>query len=168
MSFRIAFGGIHTESSTFNPVPTPLEAFRVLRGEAMRQHPSYSFLDAYGDAEFLPTLHAAAIPGGPVPREVYDAFKAEFLEQLAALGPVDGLYLDMHGAMNVFGMDDAEGDWITAAREVVGPDCPIAASYDLHGNVTERSPRRSTSSPRFAPRRTSTCARPKCAPAPCL
>lgn len=141
MSFRIAFGGIHTESSTFNPVPTPLEAFRVLRGETMRQHSSYSFLDAYNDnfgAEFLPTLHAAAIPGGPVLREVYKAFKEEFLKRLGALGPLDGLYLDMHGAMNVFGMDDAEGDWITAARGVVGPNCLIAASYDLHGNVTAR------------------------------
>ncbi len=137
MSFRIAFGGIHTESSTFNPVPTPLEAFRVLRGESLREHPSYSFLDAY-DAEFLPTLYAAAIPGGPVPREVYDAFKAEFLDRLRALGHLGGLYLDMHGALNVFGMDDAEGDWIGAAREVVGPDCLIAASYDLHGNVTQR------------------------------
>jgi microcystin degradation protein MlrC len=35
-------------------------------------------------------------------------------------------------------MDDAEGDWISAARTVVGPDCPIAASYDLHGNLSQR------------------------------
>ncbi len=33
---------------------------------------------------------------------------------------------------------DAEGDWISAARAVVGPDCPVAASYDLHGNVTQK------------------------------
>ena len=52
--------------------------------------------------------------------------------------PIDGLYLAMHGAMNVEGMDDAEGDWISAARGVVGPDCPVAASYDLHGNVSQR------------------------------
>lgn len=134
---RIAFGGIHTESSTFNPVPTPFEAFRILRGEALRADESYSFLNAY-DAEFLPLLHAAAIPGGPVPRDVYEALKGEFITRLMALGPVDGLYLDMHGALNVSGMDDAEGDWIGAARAVVGPDCLVAASYDLHGNVTAR------------------------------
>lgn len=134
---RIAFGGIHTESSTFNPVETPFGAFRVLRGAALREHESYTFLDAY-DAEFLPTVYAAAIPGGPVPRPVYEALKGEFVTRLQALGPVDGLYLDMHGAMNVSGMDDAEGDWIGAARAVVGPDCLVAASYDLHGNVTAR------------------------------
>ncbi len=137
MGYRIAFGGVHTESSTFNPVPTTLADFRVLRGDALRQDVRYSFLDAY-DATFLPLLHAAALPGGPVAREAYDALKDEFLARLSALGPLDGLYLDMHGAMNVSGMDDAEGDLITAARELVGPDCLVAASYDLHGNVTKR------------------------------
>jgi microcystin degradation protein MlrC len=43
----------------------------------------------------------------------------------------------MHGAMHVDGLDDAEGDWIAAARAVVGPDCPVATSYDLHGNVSQ-------------------------------
>ncbi len=141
MPYRIAFGGIHTESSTFNPVPTRTEDFRVLRGDVLRQSEHYSFLDAYSadyDAEFLPTLHAAALPGGPVSSEAYEAFKREFLGRLTELGPVDGLYLDMHGAMNVSGMDDAEGDWLTAVRAVVGPECLIVASYDLHGNMSKR------------------------------
>ena len=137
MGFRIAFGGVHTESSTFNPVPTTLADFRVLRGDALRGDARYGFLDAY-DATFLPTLHADAIPGGPVARETYNAFKDEFLARLSALVPLDGLYLDMHGAINVSGMDDAEGDWIGAARELVGPKCLVAASYDLHGNVSKR------------------------------
>jgi len=44
----------------------------------------------------------------------------------------------MHGAMYVEGMDDAEGDWIAAARAVVGDACIVATSYDLHGNVSDR------------------------------
>ena len=138
MSYRIAFGGIHTESSTFNPVLTETKDFQVLRGDALRESDRYRFLEAYTDAEFLPTLHARALPGGPVAAQAYQTFKHEFLSRLAELGPVDGLFLDMHGAMNVSGMDDAEGDWLGAAREVVGPDCLVVASYDLHGNLTER------------------------------
>ncbi len=95
------------------------------------------FLNAAG-IEHEPLLHARAVPGGPVSRKAYEAFKAEFLEKLQAALPIDGLYLAMHGAINVEGMDDAEGDWILAARTVVGPDCPVAASYDLHGNVSQR------------------------------
>lgn len=52
--------------------------------------------------------------------------------------PLDGVYLALHGAMFVDGMFDAEGDLISAVREVVGPDAIIAASYDLHGNVSQR------------------------------
>ncbi len=139
MSYRIAFGGIHTESSTFNPVLTETEDFSVLRGDALRESDRYRFLEAYSDdAEFLPTLHARALPGGPVAPQTYQTFKNEFLFRLTDYGPVDGLFLDMHGAMNVSGMDDAEGDWLAAARAVVGPDCLVVASYDLHGNLTER------------------------------
>ena len=36
------------------------------------------------------------------------------------------------------GMQDAEGDWISAARQVVGAECLISASYDLHGNLSRR------------------------------
>lgn len=134
---RIAVGGIHIECSTYNPVLNRAEDFMVVRGDALLAAPRFAFLGDY-PAQFLPTIHARAIAGGPVARETYEAFKAEFLERLAATLPIDGLYLAMHGAMFVEGMEDAEGDWISAARALVGPDCPITVSYDLHGNVSQR------------------------------
>ncbi|MBY5808098.1 M81 family metallopeptidase [Rhizobium leguminosarum] len=134
---RIAVGGIHTECSTYNPVLNEEKDFRVVRDEALLAAPYFAFLRDY-DAEFLPTIHARAIAGGPVSRATYEAFKGEFLERLKPLLPLDGLYLAMHGAMYVEGMEDAEGDWIVAARALVGEDCTVSASYDLHGNVTQR------------------------------
>jgi microcystin degradation protein MlrC len=134
---RIAVGGIHTECSTYSPVLMAVDDFRVLRGADLLGAEYFNFLKADG-VEHLPLLHARAVPGGPVSRVAYEAFKGEFLDLLKAALPVDGLYLAMHGAMNVEGMDDAEGDWISAARAVVGPDVIVAASYDLHGNVSQR------------------------------
>ncbi len=134
---RIAVGGLHTECSTYNPVLMHAADFRVLRGAEILAHPDFAALAAH-DATFLPTLHARAIAGGPVSRPTYDAFKAEFLARLAALGPLDGLYLAMHGAVFVSGLEDAEADWIEAARAIVGPACLIATSYDLHGNLSQR------------------------------
>lgn len=134
---RIAVGGIHIECSTYNPVLNTESDFRVTRGDELTAAPYFAFLKDY-PATFLPTIHARAIAGGPVARATYDAFKAEFLERLKPLLPLDGLYLAMHGAMYVEGMEDAEGDWISAARDLVGPDCTVSASYDLHGNVTQR------------------------------
>lgn len=134
---RIAYGGIHTECSTWNPVLNYADDFRIVRGDEMAANPYFAFLQDY-DAEFLPTFHARAIAGGPVARVTYDAFKQEFLSRLQAHLPVDGVYLAMHGAVYVEGMEDAEGDWISATRELVGAACPITVSYDLHGNVTQR------------------------------
>lgn len=134
---RIAVGGIHTECSTYSPVLMQAEDFRVLRGTGLTDHDYFAFLRDF-PAEVAPLLHSRAVPGGPVSRAAYEAFKAEFLERLEAARPFDAVYLAMHGAMKVEGMFDAEGDWISAIRAAVGPDMLIATSYDLHGNVSAR------------------------------
>ncbi|MDO5641022.1 MAG: M81 family metallopeptidase [Paracoccus sp. (in: a-proteobacteria)] len=133
---RIAVGGIHTECSTCSPAFMQAHDFRVLRGAELTGHDYFAFL-ARHDATILPLLHARAVPGGQVTRATYDAFKSEFLDRLRAALPVDGVYLAMHGAMKVTGMFDAEADWTGAVRDLVGPDIPIAVSYDLHGNVSQ-------------------------------
>jgi microcystin degradation protein MlrC len=134
---RIAVGGIHVECSTYNPVLTRERDFTILRGPALLRAPAFAFLGDY-PARFRPTLHARAIAGGPVALDVYETLRGELLERLAAAAPLDGVYLAMHGAMFVEGMEDAEGDLIAAVREAVGPDRKIAVSYDLHGNLTQK------------------------------
>ncbi|GLQ55771.1 M81 family metallopeptidase [Devosia nitrariae] len=134
---RIAVAGLHTECSTYNPVLIREPEFRVLRGAAMAKDGYFEFLTHF-PAEFVTILHARAIAGGPVERGIYEAWKAEILAGLKAALPVDGVYLAMHGAMFVEGMFDAEGDFISAVRSVVGPDVLISASYDLHGNASQR------------------------------
>jgi microcystin degradation protein MlrC len=134
---RIAFGGIATESCTFSPWTTKLADFWVQRGEEMVAGDRYPFFAEHA-ATFLPTLAARALPGGSVETAVYHHLKTELITRLQALGPIDGFYLDLHGAMNVLGMDDAEGDLATAVRAAVGPNCLISASMDLHGNISER------------------------------
>lgn len=133
---RIAAGGFHIESCTFSPLPAREADFVVLRGDDLRR--SYAFVSGQDDLDFVPLVRARALPGGPVEKSFYDAVKDEFLSGLRVQGPWDGVFLHMHGAVSVSGMEDAEGDWIAAVRDVVGPDCLIAASYDLHGNVSQR------------------------------
>jgi microcystin degradation protein MlrC len=134
---RIAVAGLHTECSTYNPVLAREADFRVLRGPSMLKDGYFDFLTHF-PADFVTILHARAIAGGPVERTLYQRWKGEILKGLRAAMPLDGVYLALHGAMFVDGMFDAEGDLISAVREVVGPDAIIAASYDLHGNVSQR------------------------------
>ena len=134
---RIAVAGLHTECSTYNPVLAREADFRVLRGSSMLKDAYFDFLTHF-PAEFITVLHARAIAGGPVEAGIYARWKAEILDGIKAALPLDGVYLAMHGAMFVDGLQDAEGDFIAAVRDLVGPDVLIAASYDLHGNVSQK------------------------------
>lgn len=136
---RIAIAGIGIESSTFSPAQTHEEAFHARIGEAIFDR--YPFFDDSTEirkgADWVPTLLGKAIPGGIVTREAYESMVEKTLRMLAENGPYDGLFFDIHGAMSVVGLEDAEGDLIKRIREVIGKDVVISTSMDLHGNVSK-------------------------------
>jgi len=67
-------------------------------------------------------------------QEAFDHFVNLMLEDLKAALPVDGVFLALHGAMAVRGIDRPEAEIAKRFREVVGPNIPIVATFDLHGN----------------------------------
>lgn len=136
---KIAVGGIATENSTFSVWKSGMDAFTITHGEDFEdQYPFFGDItSAFPTFEFVPIVRGRALPGGRVEKSVYDHIKGEMLDGLRGQN-WDGVYLNMHGAMYVDQLEDAEGDWMQSIREVVGEDCLIAASYDLHGNVSPR------------------------------
>jgi microcystin degradation protein MlrC len=132
---RIAIGGFKHETNTFSPFWTEADDFRFVRGEAVLE----GGLAEWGQAEGLdlyPTFGAWAYPGGLVRRETYLRLKEGLLAELRAALPLDGVYLDLHGAMEVEEIGDAEGDLAVAVRALVGPEVLISVSLDLHGNIS--------------------------------
>ena len=134
--FHIGVAGLSCECCTFSPLLSGARDFIISAGAELAAN--YAFFADYPDADFTPLIRARALPGGSIEPAFYDGFKQRLLDELAAQAPWDGIFLDMHGAANVYGRDDVEGDMLAAIREVVGPDCVISASYDLHGNVSQR------------------------------
>ena len=137
---RIAIAGIAIESSTFSPAQTTEEAFKTRIGDEIFSY--YPFLSEDSPdrarAEWFPTLRGHALPGGIVTAEAYESLVQKTLDMLEKHLPYDGLFLDIHGAMSVVGLDDPEGDFIQRIREIVGSKTLISTSMDLHGNVSER------------------------------
>jgi microcystin degradation protein MlrC len=68
----------------------------------------------------------------------FDDLSEELLSRLGAAGPVDGVLLALHGALVTENLDDPDGTLLARIREIVGTDCPIVASLDLHANVTRQ------------------------------
>lgn len=136
--FRIGIGGMAIESSTFSPHRATYDDFVVTRGQALIDR--YTFTGPDGDlaglVEWVPLVHAVSIPGGAVEADTYRRIRSELVERAEAAGPLDGLLFDIHGAMSVVGMVDAEADLAAAVRAAIGPAPLISAAMDLHGNVS--------------------------------
>jgi len=74
------------------------------------------------------------LPSGLVEASTYTRLFAEIIAGLQARLPVEGVLLSLHGAMVSEAEDDVESALARAVRQVVGPDVPIVAMTDLHGN----------------------------------
>lgn len=135
---RVGIAGISIESSTFSPHTSDERAFTIRTGAGLLGY--YPFLDQGRElreaADWAPLTHGRSLPGGAVPMQTYLRMKEAILAGIADEGPFDGFFLDIHGAMSVVGMDDAEGDLAASVRAALGHDALVSASMDLHGNVS--------------------------------
>ncbi|MFB6788788.1 M81 family metallopeptidase [Streptomyces olivaceus] len=134
----IAIAGLGIESSTFSPARTEAPAFHPSRGQEVLDR--YPFL-APGEelreaADWHGALVGKSLPGGTVTAAAWEELTAELLTRLAALPAPDGLWFDIHGAMTVEGVDDAEALLLQKVRSVVGDGVIVSTSMDLHGNVS--------------------------------
>ena len=139
---RIAIAGIVHETNTYIRDQTQLGAFQILRGEQMMklcgtETQSGGAIDTclrVGSTP-VPILWAFAKPSGTISTDAYNTMKTELLERLAEEMPVDGVFLDLHGAGTVDGYPDLEADLAGDIRRLVGEAVPITAAFDLHGNI---------------------------------
>jgi microcystin degradation protein MlrC len=133
--FRIIAGGIHHETNSFSPLPTTIADFSLDRGTE-RYEDEHGRLAPFDQIDLIPTFVANAQPGGAVEQQTYQQLKAQLLHEITTALPCDGIVLDLHGAMEVAGIGDGETDLIHAVRALVGNDCLLAVSLDLHGNIS--------------------------------
>jgi microcystin degradation protein MlrC len=147
----IAVGGFQHETNTFAPSKADFNAFEqgggwppLTFGEAIAPRLAGANIPATGA---FATLHAAghrtpglawgaASPSAHVTRDAFERIVGEMTARLAQAGNVDGVYLDLHGAMVTEHLDDGEGEILARVRRIVGPRVPVIASLDLHANVT--------------------------------
>jgi len=150
VSPRILVAGFKHETHTFSRMPADLDAYRaraLYHGEemasALRGTASEiaAFLDACDEYGWTPVnaVFADATPSGPVTREAFDHVLDCILRAAGSAGPIDGMLLCLHGAMVCEHANDGESALLGAIRERLGRDLPIAATHDLHANVSDET-----------------------------
>src|SRR5262252_6803502 len=138
---KIVIASMMHETNTFSPVPTPLEAFRPLSGEAAIAEFKHTntqvggFLDVAGrmGAEIVVPLAANAHPSGYVERRAYEDMCDAIVGGIR--GGCDAAFLALHGAMVAEHVDDGEGELLRRIR-AVAPRLPIAVGLDFHAHMT--------------------------------
>ncbi|NJD20165.1 MAG: M81 family metallopeptidase, partial [Gemmatimonadetes bacterium] len=147
-TYRVAVMKFQHETCTFCPggdvtIEDWTKSGPPVSGEALLESDGYieGFVRQardYGDMELIGLTSPDDVFGGSSrswnTEETFDHFLNGMLEELKAQLPVDGVYLALHGAMGVRDVPRPEAEIAKRFREVVGPDVPIAASFDLHGN----------------------------------
>jgi microcystin degradation protein MlrC len=148
---RIAVGGFLHETNTFAPTravyadfvhgggwPAMTQGAEVLK--TMRNI-NVGLAGFVGQAEALgwelvPTIFCAASPSAHVTEHAYERIAKVMVDGIRNAGPLDAVYLDLHGAMVTEHLDDGEGEMLARVREVIGNHLPLVVSLDLHANVT--------------------------------
>lgn len=150
---RIAIGGFQHETNTFAPVRASYQDFEqadgwpgLTRGDAIFETfrginlPLPGFIDqakAQGH-DLVPLLWCSASPSAHVEKDAFERIAADLIDLIQKQPKLDGLYLDLHGAMVTEHYEDGEGELLERIRAIVGPRLPIVVSLDLHANLTER------------------------------
>lgn len=148
---RIAVGGFQHETNTFAPQRASWADFEradawpgFVRGAELIDAVAGYNIPIAGAVEalrarghdLLPLCWCSAPPSAHVEREAYERVAAAILDDLAAQAPVDGVYLDLHGAMVAEHYEDGEGELLRRIRALLGDAVPIVTSLDYHTNMT--------------------------------
>ena len=148
---RVAVGGFLHETNTFAPTKATYDAFvhgggwprMELGNDILKVVRNVNvglagFIDAALSEgwELVSTIFAAATPSAHVTKDAYERIAKVLIDGIAAAGPLDAVYLDLHGAMVAEHLDDGEGEILARVRKVIGKDLPLVVSLDLHANVT--------------------------------
>ena len=145
---RVIIAECKQEVSTFNPVPSQYDDFRIVRGPDMLDFHrgvgqevggALSVLDREESLHLVPTYGACAnTSGGVLSKDGFDRLSDEFLKSIRGVGEVDGAYFSLHGAMQAENENDPEGYLLQEARRILDDQIPIVVSLDLHGILTDR------------------------------
>ncbi|TWB91286.1 microcystin degradation protein MlrC [Bradyrhizobium macuxiense] len=150
---RIAVGGFLHETNTFAPTKATYDDFVHGGGWPSMTHGAdvlkvmrrinvglAGFVEAAeaNGWELVPTIFAAASPSAHVSKDAFERIVTEMVDGIVAAGPIDAVYLDLHGAMVTEHYDDGEGETLARVRKAIGPDVLLVVSLDLHANVSPK------------------------------
>lgn len=138
---RIVVGSFYHEATTFNPFLTDESSFTFVEGEESKKYLAGAKALEQRGAEVIPTIFASAISSGSLTQEAYRFFADKIIDVFKKEKDIDGIWMHLHGSMEVDGLTSGEALLLREIREIVGDDIPISLALDLHANIHDDVPK---------------------------
>lgn len=149
MAKRVGVASIIQETNTFSANQSTMQDFEIQgiwlgadvaaksQGLNIEVAGSLERLHRHG-LEAIPLVRAWAMSGGVLLDTELAKLKTLLKQEISAAGTLDGLILNLHGALVSESDDHADAQISEFAREILGADIPIVITHDLHGNPSRR------------------------------
>jgi microcystin degradation protein MlrC len=149
MAKRVGVASIIQETNTFSANQSTMQDFEIQgiwlgvdvvtqsQGMNIEVAGSLERLRTHG-FEAVPLMRAWAMSGGLFLETELTKMKALLKREILSAGTLDGLILNLHGALVSESDDHTDAQISEFARDILGPDVPIVVTHDLHGNPSRR------------------------------
>ena len=148
----IGVAGISHESNSFNVDKTGIEDFKVRIGENIKERSDRFFASRTSKTisagyiegarlfgmDLYPTIVTGATPKGPVTDQAFDAMMKDIISDLTSGPKLQGILLNLHGAMIVESYPSGDEEIVRRVRETFGKAMPIVVTHDFHANITPK------------------------------
>jgi len=134
---KIIVASFQCESNSRSEMHPQKSDFEYFSGEDIFKKLVVKDIFSEAGFEIIPSIYANALPSATVERHIYEFYKDQILDTVRKNPDADGIYIYVHGSMEVEEIGSGELQLVKEIRRIVSRDCLIAFTMDLHANITQ-------------------------------
>ena len=134
---KIIVASFQCESNSKATLHPQMEDFEYFCGEDIFKKLVVKEIFTQAGFTVIPSIYANALPTAEVEPHIYACYKDQIIATVRANPDAAGIYIYVHGSMQVQGIGSGELQLVKEIREIVGRECLIAFTMDLHANITK-------------------------------
>ncbi len=133
---KIAIGMFYHEANSFNPYLIQKEDFTFAEGDEVLKRMYATEIFEQENAEIVPLIYAVAMPNGVASRDAFEFYANKITDIIEQNKDLDGIFLHLHGSMEVDGLGSGELELVKRIRSILGEKVKIGVGLDAHANTS--------------------------------
>lgn len=132
---KVLVASFQCESNSFAESHPKETDFEYFEGEDIFRKLVVKKIFTENGISVIPAIYANALPSGTVEKDIYEKYLQKILRVVEKNPDLEGIYIYVHGSMEVQGIGSGELYLLQKIRKIVSDTCLIALTMDLHANI---------------------------------